>query len=277
MVPSECQSIFNVKMSEKLCLQWNDFQDNLKGAFGSLRENTDFADVTLACEDGDQIEAHKVILAASSPLFQEILKRNKHSHPLIYMRGVKSEVMLAILDFLYFGEANLFQENLDSFLVIAEELHLQGLIGTKTLQIVPNGPIKSQERENADKEQEASLEKYSESTANSQMTPHESDTFSGTVVLASDFVGDIQDFGAKVNLMMEKTSGKNSYGKPLYRCTVCGKEERSGNLKIHIEANHLEGISIPCNFCQHIAKSRHGMIKHKIKNHKNQTKFQDQT
>ena len=33
--------------------------------------------------DGHQIEAHKVILAASSPFFQAILKKNKHSHPLI--------------------------------------------------------------------------------------------------------------------------------------------------------------------------------------------------
>ena len=67
-------------MSEKLCLKWNDFQDNIKSAFGNLREDTDFADVTLACEDGQQVEAHKVILAASSPLFQILLKRNKHPH-----------------------------------------------------------------------------------------------------------------------------------------------------------------------------------------------------
>ena len=53
-------------MSEKLCLKWNDFQENVRSAFGNLREDNDFADVTLACEDGQQIEAHKVILAASS-------------------------------------------------------------------------------------------------------------------------------------------------------------------------------------------------------------------
>ena len=75
-------------MSEKLCLKWNDFQDNVNTVFGSLREDTEFADVTLACEDGQQIEAHKVILAASSPFFQNLLKRNTHPHPLIYMRGI---------------------------------------------------------------------------------------------------------------------------------------------------------------------------------------------
>ena len=47
-----------------------------------------------------------------------MLKKNKHPHPLVYMRKVKSENLLAILDFLflYNGKANLEQENLDAFL-----------------------------------------------------------------------------------------------------------------------------------------------------------------
>ena len=117
-------------MTEKLRLQWNDFQDNVRNYFGHLRNNTDFVDVTLACEDGQQIEVHKVILAASSPFFQRILKRHKHSHPLIYMKGVKSDDLKAIVDFLYFGEAKVYQENFNNFLAIAGELELNGLEGS---------------------------------------------------------------------------------------------------------------------------------------------------
>ena len=73
-------------MSEKLCLQWNDFKDVVNTSFGNLRDDTDFIDVTLACEDGRQLKAHKVVLAAMSPFLQEILKRNQHPHPLIYAR-----------------------------------------------------------------------------------------------------------------------------------------------------------------------------------------------
>ena len=119
--------VYHPKMSEKLCLKWNDFQDNTNTAFGSLRNDNDFSDVTLACEDGQQFEAHKVILAAASPFFENIIRRNKHPHPLIYMRGVKSEDLVAIVDFLYCGEANVYQENLDAFLTIAEEISLKGL------------------------------------------------------------------------------------------------------------------------------------------------------
>ena len=105
-------------MAEKLCLQWNDFKENAIGSLGSLKDDRDFLDVTLAAEDGKQVEAHKVILAISCPFFLNLLKRNKHPHPLIYMRGVKSDDLLAIVNFLYFGEANVIQDDLDSFLDI---------------------------------------------------------------------------------------------------------------------------------------------------------------
>ena len=116
-------------MPEKLYLQWNDFKENVNSAFGRLRDDKEFTDVTLAFEDGEQMEAHRVILAISSPLFENILQRSKHPHPLIYLAGFKSEDMMAILDFVYFGEAKVDQENLDSFLTIAEELKLKGITG----------------------------------------------------------------------------------------------------------------------------------------------------
>ena len=75
--------------SDKFCLKWNDFESNLSVAFRELREEKDFFDVTLACEDSSQIEAHKVILSACSTFFKDILKKNPHQHPLLYLRGVK--------------------------------------------------------------------------------------------------------------------------------------------------------------------------------------------
>ena len=70
-----------VNMSEKLCLQWNDFNSNVNKAFGNLREDNDFSDVTLASEDGRQVEAHKVLLAAASPFFKEVLLKKSTATP----------------------------------------------------------------------------------------------------------------------------------------------------------------------------------------------------
>ena len=52
---------------EKLCLQWNDFRQDISTSFRYLRQDKEFTDVTLACEDGQQVEAHKVV-QTSSPL-----------------------------------------------------------------------------------------------------------------------------------------------------------------------------------------------------------------
>ena len=113
----------------QLRLQWNDFKENITNAFATLRDDNDLSDVTLVCEDGKQIYTHRVVLCMSSPFFQNVFQKAKHAHPLLYMRGMKSENLLAIIDFLYHGEANVYQEHLDSFLAIAEELQLKGLTG----------------------------------------------------------------------------------------------------------------------------------------------------
>ena len=54
------------------------------------------------------------------------------------MRGVKSEDMAAIVEFLYCGETSVPQDNLDSFLAIAEELKLKGLTGVETAEAESN-------------------------------------------------------------------------------------------------------------------------------------------
>jgi len=124
-----------INMAEKFCLRWNDFESNINTAFRELREDKDFFDVTLACDD-DQIQAHKVILSACSPFFRTILKRNIHEHPLLYLKGVKYSDLTAVLNFMYHGEVNVAQEDLNSFLAIAEDLKVKGLTQNKTDEVL---------------------------------------------------------------------------------------------------------------------------------------------
>ena len=263
-------------MSEKLCLQWNDFQDNVKAAFGNLRESTDFADVTLACEDGRQIEAHKVILAASSPFFQTILKRNQHSHPLIYMRGLKSDDLVAMIDFLYCGEANVYQDNLDSFLAIAEELQLKGLQGsndqnelnateldTKPLPIRPKQKYRTGQMISDTK-----TESEKNMSLNEQLDEVERVKNFAMAIPLSD---DLQQLDETVKSTMETSQNRFQNGnlqRQGKQCKVCGKEGRTTDIMRHIEANHLEGVTIPCNRCDKIFRSRTSLSYH-LKNRGN--------
>ena len=116
--------------SEKFFLKWNDFHTNVFSSYNDLRKDSDFSDVTLVCKEDKQVEAHRIILTACSPFFKSVLKRNPHSHPMIYMRGLKAKDLMAIVDFIYLGEANIYQEDLENFLALAEELQLKGLTGS---------------------------------------------------------------------------------------------------------------------------------------------------
>ena len=256
---------FKTKMSEKLCLQWNEFQENVKSAFGNLRKDKNFADVTLVCEDGKQLEAHKVILAVSSPVFQMLLSRNSHPRPLIYMRKVKFVDMEAIVDFLYSGETQVFQENLDSFLAIADELQLKGLMGkTETLEeLGENRKFDSKV---------ATITTYrneKKPRAKSNDTPilKSSVLEVKTVAFQNRNLND-EEVDRMVKSMMEKSRKKLPNGlQKSDVCKVCGMEGQSANIKAHIEANHLEGMTFPCNLCEMAPNSRKALKFHKQVHH----------
>ena len=113
-------------IGNKLCLMSAEFETNLAMTMRDLREEKDLFDVTLACED-KQIEAHKLVLCASSSLFKELLKGNSHPHPFLYLRGVKYKDIQTLLNFMYDGEVCIGQEDLQDFLDVARDLKLKGL------------------------------------------------------------------------------------------------------------------------------------------------------
>jgi len=255
---------------EKLCLKWNDFQENVISSFVTLREDSEFADVTLACEDGHQVEAHKIILASSSPFFLNLLKRNKHPHPLIYMRGVNSKDLVAMIDFLYHGEANVYQENLEAFLAVAKELQLKGLMGSdiekeKEEEKIYNKPT--------DKKKSPKLSQPENYAKKEIVTPN-IDTFldkveTGTLAVTEYSVSaDLQDLDDTIKSMMIESENMTSNHGRARICQMCGKEGTRHNIRDHIEANHITGVSHTCNICGKITRSRKSLASHKSTYHR---------
>ena len=179
------------------------------------------------------------------------------------MRGVKSDDLLAIVDFLYCGEANVYQENLDSFLAIVSELQLKGLMAkADTEEVIKEEPFKI--TQTALKKVKQTHKKVSNvlnpvAKFDEQIASNVLDTVGGEGALNN---GDLQEIDQKCISMMEATTRRSVRGQLLYRCKVCGKEEINGGMKSHIESNHLEGIFIPCNFCEKTFRSRNSLSKH---------------
>ena len=249
-------------MSEKLCLQWNDFNSIVNKAFGNLRDDNDFSDVTLASEDGHQVEAHKVILAAASPFFKEMLLKKKHSHPLIYMRGVKMDTLIAMVDFLYTGEAKVSQESLDSFLAVASDLKLKGLMSTDETEIEKTNAA------NQPASQSHSTKNQIEPSAQQTKFYDEAHISTKRVVakMENSFDDLLAQLDEKVKSMIEKSQNMITIGEGQTRrasvCKACGKEGQNVAIRDHIEANHLEGIILPCNFCDKTCRSRNALRRH---------------
>jgi len=83
-------------------------------------------DVTLACE-GASIKAHKMVLAACSPYFQNLFLSNPCKHPIVILKDVKFADLKSIIDFIYRGEVNVPQDQLNALLKTAETLKIKGL------------------------------------------------------------------------------------------------------------------------------------------------------
>jgi len=120
-------------MSEKFCLKWNDFHSNVSKSFGVLRTEDYLQDVTLVGVDHKQISAHKLVLSACSEYFKDIFKNNKHSNPLLCLDGINNQDLNNILDYIYNGEVQIYQDDLERFLNIAQRLKLQGLLSDNAI------------------------------------------------------------------------------------------------------------------------------------------------
>ena len=54
-----------------------------------MRDDLDFCDVTLVCEDNQQVKAHRIVLSSCSPLLSSVLRGLKQPHSLVYLWGVR--------------------------------------------------------------------------------------------------------------------------------------------------------------------------------------------
>ena len=172
------------------------------------------------------------------------------------MRGLIARDLEAVLDFIYQGETNIFQDDLDRFLLIdiAEELQLKGLVGGEEEPSKARKDLKTlSENVNNPKYEET---KYYE--------PGQFENFGALVstgIQEKKLVPIDQDVARSVNGMIGKQDN-------FWTCTMCQfKSMNRGHLKEHVET-HIEGLEFPCNYCEKVMRSSNAFRQHVGKFHK---------
>ncbi|XP_055857981.1 protein tramtrack, alpha isoform-like isoform X2 [Episyrphus balteatus] len=105
---------------------------NLDNTIQRLLVNESLIDVTLAC-DGHKFQCHRLVLAAASPLFEELLKEHPKEHPIVIIPiGVKWQILKSLIDFMYRGQTCINQAELKTLIESAELLQIIGLYDPQT-------------------------------------------------------------------------------------------------------------------------------------------------
>ena len=259
---------FNLKieiMSEKFSLKWNDYNSNWNKSLSKLRENNAFADVTLITDDKVKFSAHRILLSPCSNVFDFILKDSNQESPLLFLSGVNSTNLGFILDYIYKGEVNMYQEQLDSFLESAQKLEIEGLLGAGDNQENMEDSKFTQE-DNED----VNIEVYKEKEAhderrlmNNDGPDHPKKSRQSVRVPQNDIakfeVGSMtpKEIEMKIKELYQKVDG-------VWKCLACdytSSRSYSGHMRRHIET-HLDGLSYPCNMCTKEFRSKPSLYEH---------------
>ena len=94
--------------------------------FRHIWNDQNFTDTTLVTGDNQQIQAHKVILSSCSLFFRNILLKNPHQNPLLYLKDIRHKELKMVLQFIYMGQCELGQEELEPFLATGKDLVVIG-------------------------------------------------------------------------------------------------------------------------------------------------------
>ena len=245
---------------EKFCLKWNDFESNVSSSISKLRKYVDFYDVTLVSDDHVQISSHKLVLSSSSEFFKTILRRSIHPNPLIYLTGVNSKELNFVMDYIYNGEVQIFQEELDEFLNIAQKLQINGLIssdppdqyiqGIQKFQDDSFPKIEPEIEDNVSEEIVTEVTQYLEANEKKEMMTQQKSYALSTLNMEAK---------EAVDQLVIKNSPNN------YECKSCGKISASScNMRKHVEI-HIEGLSFECNVCGSTFSSRMSLNNHRKK------------
>ena len=239
-------------MEENLSLNWKSYSDHLKQMLQDLLTDESSHDVTLVCDDLKKIKAHRIVLKACSHVFASMLE--SESNAVVYLRGIQSEDLHSILQFMYLGEASMKHERMTEFLNVAKNLQIKDLckMGNEKEKVLKvEEPLVLVGEENEDinyDDQPSSLEELGQQSQ-TKFKYLKSDHF-----LVDDDIIRAKDY------QIDMVEGK-------HKCPMCKSLfiQKSAVLE-HIKAKH-EGIRWPCDKCDFVGTRKACLKRHVISKH----------
>jgi len=248
---------------EQLNLNWHTYSDHLKEIMNNLMNSHKSADVTLVCHDKTKFKAHKFVLSACSPVFQSIIDDlPNRGDSFIYLRGVESQEMKSILQFMYLGQATFYQDRMNEFLNVAKSLEVKEI-------------SKDVECDNVDRFRDQ--ENYENNHQDNEICTKDSyiqEEIGQTVTKVKDYNNEAgpyqcgkceKTFTHPRRLYRHKKSVHEGLRFPSNECNQTFK--RRDNLKVHLESIH-EGIKFSCDLCVYVTNQKSNLITHKKNKHK---------
>ena len=243
---------------EKFNLSWNEFSNCTSKTFRSLLTDQDFTDVTLASGDGKQIKSHKVILSSCSPFFRRILLKNPHQNPLLYLKGVDYLQLQAVLHFMYLGQVEVAQENLEHFMDIAKDLEVKGLaenVAEPKSEYKKEAPALSLKPPNFYETQEV----------------FETTNLVEEYTYTSNYSSELMDTNSIVVPAFENVEDHSKYFEKELSCNRCDfKFAKSIDLRAHKQSQHGDNL-FECNQCSKICTNNSNLRRHKRSVHEGVT------
>jgi len=289
---------------EKFCLKWNDFESNVSSAFREIREDKDLLDCTLSCGE-KQIQAHKLILSACSSFFKTVFKQNPHNHPLLYLRGISFDHLQSVLHFMYQGEVNVAQEDLNNFLAVAEDLKVKGLTQNNSSERKPKLPkitkptISPAPSPKLQPAPEATMSRLQEDDDIQEVVPEvKTEPGSSNMVVVpgydpgeediapvsydesydyDQFAGDGHVYAGQMMDTGDQDKDPGELVQPYtdhsifppvekYRCFACGKTFNDrSNCRRHVKSAHFEQEQVSCRNCNKLFKHKQSAQAHFLK------------
>ena len=265
-------------MSGQYEVSWPEYTSNRTACLSDLLTRNVFVDVTLVFDDNDQVTAHKVILASASSFFQNLLEKNSHPNPMLYMRGMTKKLFVSLLDFIYLGEVSLPESDFDTFINMARDLKIKGLLNESQEKDSKKKTAGKRIKPNMMKKQQTTLAEIT-NTIRSKLEsdilvpledpddpPYEE--FGSQVDVAKTFEDEkIEQLKVTENKVKKEPARVFTTKSPDNPMTmVSGDLSNSSNAEIYAKVNALlittpEGFWV-CNECRYGSKSKENVMEH---------------